>query len=119
MPTSANGICASDYLSLKGDKMTTITFKRSGGLIGNELHLDLELDSLPEDEAQRLQQMIDEAGFFNIPENLAGRSTVDEFQYEITVDNGSAYHTVSATDTTMPKSLFPLVKELTLMRMLH
>lgn len=99
--------------------MTTITFKRSGGVIGNELHLDLELDRLPEDEAQRLQKMVDEADFFNIPENLAGRSTVDEFQYEIRVDNGRAYHTVSATDTTMPKSLFPLVKELTLMRMLH
>jgi hypothetical protein len=106
-------------LPLKGDKMTTINFKRSGGVIGNELQLDLELDSLPEDEAQRLQKMIDESDFFNIPEDLAGRSTVDEFQYEVAVDNGSEHHAISTTDTTMPKSLFPLVKELTLMRMLH
>ena len=99
--------------------MTTIAFERSGGVIGNELHLDLNLDSLPEYEAQRLQKMIDEAGFFNIPENLTGRSSADEFQYKITVDNGSVSHTVRATDTSMPRSLFPLVKELTLMRILN
>jgi hypothetical protein len=99
--------------------MTTITFERSGGLVGNALHLNVDLDDLPEDEAQRLQKMIEDAGFFDIPENLAGRSTADEFQYEITVDNGSEDHTVRTTDTTMPKSLLPLIKELTLVKIIY
>ncbi len=99
--------------------MTTITFDRSGGAIGNELHLDLNLDSLIEYDSQRLEKMIDEADFFNIPEDLAGSSSADEFQYTITVDDGVSCHTVHATDTTMPKSLLLLVKELTLMRILH
>jgi len=104
---------------VKGDKMTKIVFDRSGGAISNNLHLDLNLSSLSEYEAQRLQKMVDEADFFNIPENLCGSSSADEFQYEITVDSGTSFHTVHATDTTMPKSLLPLVKELTLMRILH
>jgi hypothetical protein len=106
-------------LSLKGDKMTTITFKRSGGAIGNGLHLDLDLDTLTEYEAQRLEKMIDDADFFNIPEDLAGSLSADEFQYEIAIADGISYHTVHVTDTTMPKSLLLLVKELTLMRILH
>ena len=99
--------------------MTTITFERSGGVIGKELHLDLDLESLPEDEAERLQKLIDEADFFNVPENLAARSSADEFQYKITLDDGSKSHTVRTSDTTMPKSLLPLVKELTMLKVLH
>ena len=99
--------------------MTTITFERSGGVIGNELHLDLNLDSLNEYDSQRLEKMVDDADFFNIPKDLAGSSSVDEFQYTITIDDGISYHTVHATDTTMPRSLLLLVKELTLMRILH
>ena len=92
--------------------MTTITFERSGGLISNELHLNVSLDSLPEDEAQRLEKMIEEAGFFKIPENLAARSSADEFQYEIRVEDGRKDHTVRATDTTLPRSLLPVFKAL-------
>lgn len=98
--------------------MTTISFERFGGLIGKELHLVLDLDTLPEENAEYIQRLIDEAGFFNIPENLAMNSTSDEFQYKIMVDNGSESHMVHTTDTTMPNSLLPLVKELTMQKVL-
>lgn len=99
--------------------MTTISFERSGGLIGKELHLKLDLDEIPESEAQFLQRLIDEADFFNIPKDLAMRSTPDEFLYTITVTEGDKEHTVRTTDTTMPTSLLPLVKELTLQNVLQ
>lgn len=99
--------------------MATITFERSGGVIGNELHFDLDIDSLPDYEAENVQKLIDDADFFNIPPNLVMQSTPDEFQYRVTVDDGDKNHTVRATDTTMPRSLLPLVKELTMLRVLH
>jgi hypothetical protein len=100
-------------------KMTTITFERSGGVIGNELRLDLDLESLADYEAEHLQKLMDEADFFNIPSDLAANSTPDEFQYVITVEDEDSSHTVRTSDTTMPRALLPLVKELTMLRAIH
>ena len=99
--------------------MTIITFKRSGGVIGNELHFNIDLNALPDEEADRTLRLIDRADFFNIPENLAGSRSPDEFQYWIEVDNGGDSHTVEVTDTTMPESLRPLIRELTMIRVLR
>ena len=99
--------------------MTTITFERSGGLIGNGLRLDVDLNTLPEDEAAHLTKLIDEADLFNLPEGPSGSLTPDEFHYEIAVNNGGDSHTVHVTDTTMPESLRPLIRELTMMRVLR
>lgn len=99
--------------------MTTIAFERSGGLVGDEIHFDVKVNELPDDEAKSLMRMIVEADFFNIPENLAGRSTPDEFQYTISVQTAGTKHTVYASDTTIPRSLTRLVKELTVLKMLE
>ena len=99
--------------------MTTITFERSGGAAGKDLHLDLDLNTLPEDESQHLLKLIDEADFFNLPEHPAEQFTADEFQYTIGVKAGQANHTVHASDSTMPKGLLPLAKELTMLKILQ
>ena len=98
--------------------MTTITFERSGGVVGNDLHLDLNLDNLPEDEAQHLQKLIEEADFYNIPEHTTEQFTPDEFRYTIAV-NGEQTHTVHTSDSSIPKNLLPLAKELTMLKILH
>ena len=99
--------------------MTTVSFERSGGVIGNELRFDINLNTIPDDEAIQLMRLIDKADFFNVPENLAGSTSPDEFQYAIKVDNGGDTHTVRTTDTTMPENLRPLVRELTMMKILR
>lgn len=99
--------------------MTIITFERSGGIVANEIYLDLDIGNVPEDSAKRLMDLIEKADFFKIPSNLGMASTPDEFQYKITVDNGKASHSVRITDTTMPKSLLPLVRELTMLQILN
>jgi hypothetical protein len=99
---------------------TKITFDRSGGVIGQQIHLQLDVDQLPEDEAQNLLHLLGAADGFEIPEDPTGRKTPDEFEYTITVEAGqSAEHTVHTSDTTMPKSLLPLVQELTLIHTLE
>jgi hypothetical protein len=99
--------------------MTRISFERTGGVVGRKLHHELDLESLPEEEAQYLQRLIEEADLFNTPTNTVTHPNPDEFQYQIIVDTGSEKHTIITTDSTMPDSLHPLVKELTMQNLLH
>jgi hypothetical protein len=92
--------------------MTTITFKRSGGFVGKGLRFQLKLDELPSNDARALIRLIEQAEFFNLPENLIVKFNPDEYQYTITVDAGVICHTVRTNDTTMPPLLRPLVDEL-------
>ena len=98
--------------------MTTITFERSGGIVGNAIDFDVQLESLPKVEVERLRKLIDDADFFNIPANIGMTSYHDEFLYKITVEDGDKYHSVRTTDTSMPKTLLSLVRELTMQRAL-
>jgi len=99
--------------------MTQINFERSSGLVGRPIRYSVNLNDLSEDEAQNPQKMIGDANFFEIPENLRGSTTPDEFHYQVTVDDGKQSHTVRTSDTTMPRSLVPLIKELTMLKMLQ
>ena len=92
--------------------MATISFKRSGGFIGPGLRFQLNLDQLPSDDAQSIVRLIEQAEFFNLPENLIIKFNPDEYQYTITIDLGVISHTVRANDSTLPASLRPLVEEL-------
>jgi hypothetical protein len=96
--------------------MTTITFKRCGGFVGTGMKYELNLNQLPTNDAHFFISLIQQAGFFDIPENLIVKFNPDEYQYTITVDAGVLAHTVRTNDTTMPASLRPLVEELSAFR---
>ena len=92
--------------------MTTITFKRAGGFVGQGMRYQLDLNQIPVADARHIVHLIKQAGFFNLPENFIVKFNPDEYQYTITVDVGVITHTVRTNDTTMPASLRPLVEEL-------
>ncbi len=50
-----------------------ISYERSGGLMGRKVNFSLDLDELPRDQAEILQQLLKKADFFNLPENLISR----------------------------------------------
>ena len=93
--------------------MTMINFKRTGGSMGREMTMDFDLSSMPASMGQRLQGLLTESNFFDVPVVNDLRSSPDEYQYEITVVAGNSIHTVHVSDTSMPQSLRPLVEELT------
>lgn len=93
--------------------MTMINFSRSGGSIGKEMSLDFDLGNIPAPDAQRLHNLLNESNFFEIPFVNNLNSGPDEYTYTITVVAGNSLHTVRVSDTSMPKSLRPLVEELT------
>ena len=96
--------------------MTTITFKRSGGFVGRGMRYQIDLDQLPVNDARYIVRLIEQAEFFNLPENMIIKFNPDEYQYMITVDLGLTCHTVRTNDTTMPASLRPLVDELSVLK---
>ena len=92
--------------------MTKISFKRTGGFMGREIDTDLDLNEMPDEEAQELQRLILDAKFFNIPQNLIEPSQHDEYEYIVTVDAGNSNHTVHTSDTNAPQSMRPLLAKL-------
>jgi len=97
--------------------MTKILFERTGGIVGQNIDLDLDLDTLPANEALNLIHLIQEANFFKLPEDLVGASTPDEFVYTLTVESGSSRHCIHTSDTSSPESLRPLLNVLSTLAM--
>lgn len=95
--------------------MAKITFKRSGGFIGNGMKFELNLNDMPISAVRTITRLVEEAQFFDLPENLIKTFKPDEYQYTITVDAGITNHTVRTNDSTMPSSLRPLIRELSMM----
>ena len=92
--------------------MTMINFKRTGGA-GKEVTLDFDLSSIPQPDSQRLQDLLTQSNFFEIPTVNDLRLGPDEYAYTITVIAGNSLHTVHVSDSSMPRSLRPFIEELT------
>ena len=95
--------------------MAKISFKRSGGLMGQGLRFELNLNAMPISAVRNITRLVEQAQFFDLPENMVRNIQTAECQYTITVDAGITNHTVHTDDSTMPSSLRPLVNELFLM----
>jgi len=95
--------------------MAKISFKRSGGFIGRGMRFELNLNNLPISAVRNITRLVEEAQFFDLPENLIKTFKPDEYQYTITVDAGITNNTVRTNDSTMPSSLRPLIRELSLL----
>ena len=89
-----------------------IIFERTGGIMGSKSSLVIKLDELPLDQAETLRRLLDEAKFFTLAENPPTHPNPDGFQYTITVETGTAKHTIHTSDTTAPAELRPLLQEL-------
>ena len=96
--------------------MAKITFKRSGRFVGKGMKFELNLNDMPISDVRNITKLVEEAQFFDLPENMITNFKPDEYQYTITVDAGVICHTVRTNDTTMPASLRPLVDELSSLR---
>ena len=59
-----------------------IRFERTGGFAGMRTAVTLNTDTLPQEEARNLHELVDAAGFFNLPEKFPmPKRGADYFQY--------------------------------------
>ena len=95
-----------------------VDFIRTGGFGGIRLTTSVETTELPPDQAVTIHKLLDDARFFDLPQNIAPpRPVPDSFQYQLTVASAQETHTVQVTDTACPDSLRPLIDYLTKMAM--
>ena len=80
--------------------------------MGRKVSLEINLEDLSEDQVKQLDELLDEADFFELPEDLTSQDTPDGFTYKITVESRKGKHGVRCGDTSMPEYLRPLVDEL-------
>ncbi len=93
--------------------------ERTGGIAGGRTTVTLNTESLPPDDAHNLHQMVEDAGFFSLPEKLPEPNTgADLFNYRLTVEkfalsfSQGKKHTVEVDQLNIPENLQHLIQAL-------
>jgi hypothetical protein len=96
-----------------------IYFKRSGGFMGISVQTEVDTSSLPADQAEAIEHMLDEANFFDLPSDPSRVNEADRFTYELTVISDNTEHTVYFSEQDAPVEINTLVRQLTLLSRRH
>jgi emfourin len=88
-----------------------INFSLSGGFSGIRRSVSLDTATMPGDEARELEDSVNRAGFFDLPEVLQSRGA-DRLQYKLTIERDALSHSVQMDDGSIPAALSPLIKKL-------
>jgi len=90
------------------NKSVKFTLMRSGGVAGiRPPSIVLVASGLPDDVAQRLEQLLEEAAFFELPSELPERGpSADNFQYSLEVRRADGRtHTVTFAEASAGEAL--------------
>jgi hypothetical protein len=91
-----------------------IEFVRTGGISGMRLARSFDTQKLLPDQASALTRLIDEVGFFKLPEQIKQSSSgVDRYQYQISVSSAQQAHTINIDEAAITEQLHPLIDLLT------
>ena len=88
-----------------------IKFERTGGFAGIRMAAEIDLDDLPEQQAEQLRELLDDLDFDELPERLMGNKQIpDSFTYSITVESEQRQYTVHTSDVAAPEKIQPLLE---------
>jgi hypothetical protein len=82
-----------------------IRIERSGGFIGLPRTKVVDTATLPAEEAAQIQEMVENAKFFQLPKAISSSGHPDGFQYEIEITEQNRKHTVIGGESVVPESL--------------
>lgn len=86
-----------------------VTLERSGGFTGIPMTVTVDGADLAPEDAAMLQQLVNQAHFFDLPTTLPTQPQPDRFQYQITIDTGDRVHEVTGGESALPADLRPLI----------
>ncbi len=94
-----------------------IEFKMEGGIAhfpGLAKPVSIDTEQLPEEARVELENLVKEAGFFDLPGGSGppGKRGADYYQYRITIEAGGQKHTVNVADPVEHPGLQKLVSVL-------
>lgn len=88
-----------------------IKFERTGGFAGMRIATDLKMDDLPDEQARRLSDLLEDLDFEELPEQMINKASMpDQFTYKITVQTKQREHTVITGDTSAPEKMQELLQ---------
>jgi hypothetical protein len=87
-----------------------ITVERSGGFSGISQTNSISTDQMPAEEAQKVADLVEAAGFFELPAVIRSKEPgADRFQYKITVESEHGTHTIQVDEAAVPPRLQPVL----------
>ena len=87
-----------------------VLFERTGGFAGRTLRSEVDCARLPAGEALRLEEIVRQAGFFELPGRMSAPGPgADRFRYRVTVESEHDTHTVVMDESAVPPSVRPLL----------
>lgn len=85
-----------------------IKFRQSGGYAGLRTGYDLDLNSLPTDEAKKVQDLVTASGILQTSSNRS-KNAADLINYEISIESSQGTHQISLDDLTLTENILPLL----------
>lgn len=83
-----------------------IRFERSGGFANISLKAEIDSAELPPERAKELARLVENAHPFDQPAQPASSTSMpDQFQYEVTIEDGSRAKTIHTSDDAAPDDL--------------
>jgi hypothetical protein len=90
-----------------------IHFKRSGGIMGLVIDAAINTQTLAEEDAQAVEDLVAASNFFALPEKLLPDALVpDEMYYVVGIKRAEEAHRVETSDTGATDGLRPLLRKL-------
>lgn len=85
-----------------------IKFRQTGGFAGLAKSIEIDCDKIPADEAKFLRSLLDQSGFFDLPEPVQ-RGMPDEEQYSVEVEAVGRLRKIYMNRSSVPDNLKPLI----------
>ena len=87
-----------------------IKYERTGGFAGMKMSLEVDTQELPEDQAEKLIDLLDDADFEELPAKLLpARPGMDQFTYKVEIDGKRGRHAIETSDSAIPEKVRPLI----------
>ena len=92
-----------------------VEWERTGGFAGIRMAATIDSESLSREDASQLRELVEAAGFFDLPEKIGGPDAggADRFLYTIVVETEGLRHTVHTSEAAAPPALRSLIQWLT------
>jgi hypothetical protein len=83
-----------------------IKFERTGGFAGMRIAADIEFDDLPDEQARKLLELLDDLDFNKLPKQLTTAEPIaDDFTYSVTIETDKWTHTVITSESSAPEKM--------------
>ena len=88
-----------------------IRFERSGGFANISSTVEIDTSTLAVIKAKQVQKLLEKVHFFDHPARALGSPQArDEYQYQLTITDGTRTHTIETCDTALSPTLASLIE---------